>query len=322
MPLVSVYMPAYNTENYIAEAIESLLGQSFTDFEFIIADDGSEDKTAAIVAEYAAADQRVRLIRFAEHESQLRTRSAAFVATKGEFVACMDSDDISSRDRLLKQVRYLKENPEVGAVGVHCQVVDENLQPMYYREPPERHALILLDCFLGPQDASFVHASLMMRRSLVVEVGGYDEKTPYGMDYDLMTRMLGLTKFANIPERLYIHRRRPGQVSGDSKWRENPKRMAGYNFVSRRRLDRILPGEPLSTMHRFSRVRRWSKLSWADRRGVKRDVTRLIDSMIAAEWIEPADRPELIAVLNERLEYVSPGLWQKFCHWRRHRFGS
>ncbi len=318
-PLVSVVMPVYNTEKYLAEAIESILAQTLTDFEFIIVDDGSSDGSPAISRSYAERDSRIRLIELPDNLGDGPARGAGLAAAGGEYVAWQDSDDISPPDRLDKQARFLQSNPAVGAVGVHAHVASEDMQPMHDRVPPVRHAEIILNHFVGDFSEAYVHAALMTRRKLLLEAGGYDFSLAYCSDCDLMTRLLGRTKFANIPEYLYIHRRRPGQRTTH----DNPKRDRDIIETRQRRYERLW-GEraPEETLDRLFRIRRWSKLTWRERRAAKRDITRIIDAMIAAEWVDSSDRPLLIDVMNRRLELVSPRLWQKFCYWRRHNFGG
>lgn len=318
MPLVSVVMPVYNTEMYVAEAIESILSQTFADFELIVVDDGSEDSSLEIIRQNAARDCRIRLIELAENAGPCIAWNAGFNAATGELYAMMDSDDVSLPERLRKQVNLLRANPEIGVVGVHCRVVDERLRPRYDRQPPERHGLIVLNHYVGEQSAPFTPATLMMRRRLVLDAGGYDESLVYSADCDLITRMLGRTMFANIPEFLYLHRRRPGQRTTH----DNPRRDQDIVLVRQRALERIWGEAPLDTIDRLARFKPWSQLTWRERRAAKRDILRLIDGFIAAGWVEPGDRSLLIAAMHRKLESVSPRLWQMLCHWRRHRFGD
>ncbi len=318
MPLVSVLMPVFNSELYLAEAIESILWQTFADFELIIVDDGSEDNSAEIIRSYAARDDRIRFVQLLVNRGEGGARSACLAAAKGEFVTGMDSDDISLPDRLRKQVSFLQSNPQIDAVGVYSHVVTEDLRQQYDREPPERHAEIVLNCFIGLLSGPFVHASLMTRRRLLLEVGGYDESMRYSADSDLVTRLLGRTIFANIAEHLYVYRRYPGQLTSH----DNPISDKSSLLARKRRLERIWGEAPMDALERLALVRAGSKLSWRERRAAKRDIKRLIDSLIAARWVDASERPLLIAVMNRRLEQVSPRLWQIFCHWRRHHFGA
>ncbi len=311
-------MPVYNSELYLAEAIESILGQTFTDFEFIIVDDGSEDSSAEIIRSYAARDDRIRLIQLVVNAGEGAARKAGLDAAKGELYAPMDSDDVSLPERLRKQVHYLQANPQIGAVGVYTHVVTEDMQRKYDHEPPVRHAEIVLNHYVGIASGAYVHASLMCRRKLLVDAGGYDESLRYSPDLDLMTRLLGRTFFANIAEHLYVYRRRAGQLTVHY----NLKHDRDIDLVRRRRLERIWGEAPNGTWERLARIRPFSKLTWRERRAAKRDILRLIDAFITAEWVEPGERSLLLAAMNRQLESVSPRLWQMFCFWRRHRLGA
>jgi len=317
-PLVSVVMPVYNTEKYLAEAIESILAQTFSDFELIIVDDASHDSSPAISRAFAEADCRIRVIELAENGGHGAARNVGLAAASGEYFACQDSDDISLPERFQKQVKLLQARPEVGAVGVYTRLVSEDMQPIYERKPPVRHAEIMLDHFLGFLSSPFTHATLMMRRHLVMEVNGFDESVRISPDCALLTKLLGRAKFANIAEFLYLYRQHSSQITAE----RHTERERETMLVRQVRLERIWGEAPLETVERLARVRPWSRISWRERRAAKRDIKRLIEAMIAAEWIEPGDRPHLIEAMNRRLERVSPRLWQKFSHWRRHHFGE
>ena len=318
MPLVSVVMPVYNSELYLAEAIESILAQTFTDFEFIIVDDGSEDNSAAIIRQYAERDPRIQLLRLEENRGHGAARNLGLAGAKGEYIAGQDSDDISLPERLGRQVRLLQSQPEIGAVSVYARVVSEELNPVYNRESAQRHAEIVLDCFIGMLSAPFQHAAIMMRRQLILDAGGYDNSLRYSPDCELITRLLGHTMFANIAEHLYLYRLRAGQMTSHT----NARRANDMLLVRQRRLQRLWGEAPIDTLELLARVRPRSKLTWRERCAAKRDIKRLIDSLIAARWVDASERPLLIAVMNRRLEQVSPRLWQLFCHWLRHHFGA
>ena len=316
-PAVSVVMPVYNTEKYLAEAIESILAQTFADFELIIVDDASQDGSAAISRSFAERDSRIRVIELAENGGHGAARNVGLAAASGEYFTSQDSDDISLPERFQKQVKLLQARPEVGAVGVYTRLVSEDMQPIYERKPPVRHAEIMLDHFLGFLSAPFTHATLMMRRNLLLEVKGFDPSVRISPDCALLTKLLGMAEFANIAEFLYLYRQHTSQITAE----RHTERERETMLVRQVRLERIWGDAPAETVARLARVRPWSRLSWRERRAAKRDIIRLIDSMIELRWVEAGDRPQLIAAMNRRLERVSPRLWQKYCHWRRHRFG-
>ena len=313
MPLVSVVMPVFNGEKYLAEAIESILSQTFTDFELLIVDDGSRDCSAEIIRGYEKRDERIRFFQLECNSGTAVARNHAVAASIGTYITYMDCDDVCLPERLQKQVNVLQSKPEIGGVGTHAKVVDADLQKLYDLTPPERHALVLLAQYIGEP---FVHASVMLRRELPLSVGGYDVSMRNGSDSDLMTRLMGRTLFTNIAECLYIYRRHAGQSTS----RKTAARDRDSLLVRSRRLERLWGEAPRETLDRFVKLRPWYKLSWRERRPAKRDINRLIESMIAAGWVETSDRPLLFAEMNSRLDQASPRRWQMFCHWRRHHF--
>ena len=315
-PLVSVIMPVYNGELYLAEAIESILTQTFTDFEFLIVDDGSRDASAAIIRDYARRDSRIR---FLQHERNLgpgAAQNTGFAVATGTYIANMDSDDISLPRRLEKQVRFLENHPQIGALGVCAQAKNEDLTvELFDLNVPQAHALIAFNLFHG---ASFVGATVVVRKKYMNLVGGYTNDRRLPNDLDLSCRLLRQTsiRFANLPERLYLYRRHKRAIGVAATGEQS----AGERSV-RSGLVRQLWGEaPPGVIDRFQRLRYQRKINWLDRRAAKSDMRRLIDALIAHNCVEPEDKPMLIAAMNRRLEEASPRVWQKFCHWRRHHF--
>ena len=117
MPAVSVILSVYNGEKYLAEAIDSILAQTFSDFELIIVDDGSSDSTASIARAYAQRDSRIRFMQLARNMGLADARNHGIAAARGEFATMMDADDISLPQRLEKQVGFLRANPAIGGRG-------------------------------------------------------------------------------------------------------------------------------------------------------------------------------------------------------------
>ena len=131
-----------------------------------------------------------------------------------------------------------------------------------------------------------------------------------------MARLIPRTRLVNLREPLYLYRQHEGQLPG------TPQKAQDWANLLAQLLSRLWDEVPQESITRFSRLRQRHKLGWRERRLVKRDVKRYIDSMVAANWINITDRPDLIAVMNRQLERTTPRLWQMFCHWRRHRFGA
>ncbi len=316
MPLISVIMPVYNGELYLGEAIDSILAQTFTDFELLIVDDGSEDNSAAIIRSYEERDSRIRFFQLPRNMGLADARNRGIVAAKGGYITFMDCDDVSLPERLDKQATFLRSNPEIGAVGTCARLVNHDLSSLlYYYTFPQQHALIAMNWFFR---LSFLGATLMLRREFLLTVEGYEPGRRAVDDLELFARLLHKTpiKFSNLPENLYLYRQ-----YGQSK-RKVPgtKIHAAYLDLRKRVLESLWNEAPEATLERFYRLRRPEKLSWAQRRAAKRDIKRLIESMIEQQWVESDDKPLLLAEMNRRLEQASPRIWQQFCHWRRHRF--
>ena len=117
MPLVSVIMPVYNGEKWLAEAIESILAQTFSDFEFLIVDDGSGDRSAEIIRSYELSDERIRFIQLESNVGKAVAKNHAMKEAKGEYFTFMDCDDLCAPERLEKQVSAMRANPEIGVLG-------------------------------------------------------------------------------------------------------------------------------------------------------------------------------------------------------------
>ena len=135
-------------------------------------------------------------------------------------------------------------------------------------------------------------------------------------DIELVSRLVTRTRLANLTENLYLYRQH------DAQEHSSPQSQKLWADLMRRLLCQLWGEAPPASLDRFARVRRRIKMSWLERRLAKRDIKRLIEAMIAAKWVEADDRGFLLAVMNRQLERVSPRLWQKLCHWRRHHFGG
>ena len=315
MPLVSVIMPVYNGERYVAEAIDSMLAQSFTDFELLIVDDGSTDGSAAIIQAYAERDKRIRFFQHERNIGQGPTLNTGLAAATGAYITNMDCDDISLPRRLEKQVRFLENYPHIGALGVCAQARGVDMTTTLFDfTVPQEHGLIALNLFFG---ASFVGATVVSRSKFIEEIGGYTKDRRTSPDLDLSCRLLWHTsiRFANLPECLYLYRRHQEAIGIASKGVQSVEERNRREWL----LSHLWGEAPPGALDRFQRLRFQHKLNWLDRRATKRDMRRLIDALIAHKCVAPEDEPMLVAEMNRRLEQASPRIWQQFCHWRRHR---
>ena len=181
IPEVSVLFPAYNAEKYLHEAIESILSQTFKNFELIIVDDGSTDNTRIIIEEYVKKDPRVIPLFNERNLGIVQSLNKALKIAKGRYIARMDHDDISLPERLETQVRFLQEHPEISIVGSNVILINEKGEYIGIRKLPEIPEKIAKLMVLGNQ---FVHPTVMIRREVFDVVGNY-QKVLHAEDYDL-----------------------------------------------------------------------------------------------------------------------------------------
>ena len=153
----------------------------------------------------------------------------------------------------------------------------------------------------------------MLRREFLVAVNGYEPGRRRVDDPELLSRLLNDTsiRFANLPDFLYLYRQHDQA--------RNPAGYAEEMRLKRFNLKRLGHPEPDAVLDRLAQLQPFNRLPWAERRRTKLDFKRLIDGMVAHNWVDAADRPLLIAEMNRLLERASPRLWQMFCHWYRHR---
>lgn len=208
-PTVSVVMSVYNGQDFIREAIDSILAQTFKDFEFIIIDDGSADDTTNIVRSYN--DPRIRLICQNNHGLVYSFNKGVRLA-RGGYIARMDADDISLPSRFKKEVSLLDKNPAIGLVGTFFQYIDEEtserLKTVMFG--PTKHIdLVRMMYLVNP----FGHGSIMMRKQAVLEAGGYRSGYEPAEDYDLWHRIAEHWQITQIPEVLYLWRLNPNSIS-------------------------------------------------------------------------------------------------------------
>ena len=196
---VSVLMPAYNVEKYVGAAIESILNQTFTDFEFIIINDGSTDNTAKIIKEYAKKDKRIRFINHTKNKGLIAVLNEGLDLCNGEYIARMDSDDISLPERFAKQVTYMDTNPECGVLGTAIQLFGR-LNNIVRNIENVKIFNLLSGHFVA-------HPTVMMRKSIIDKYNlKYDAKYKHAEDFELWSRMVFITEIHNLNEILLKYR--------------------------------------------------------------------------------------------------------------------
>jgi glycosyltransferase involved in cell wall biosynthesis len=203
-------MPAFNCEPYLASAVESVMRQSFRDFEFIIVDDGSTDDSRKVLRRYSLTDSRVRLV------TRPNTGLVAALAemidlARGEFLARMDADDICFPHRLAAQVAFLDDHPEVVCVGGGIEMIDERGRPVHRPLPLIGHDQIEGQALRGR--VPLCHPSIVARAQAVRRVGGYDALAFPAEDLDLFLRLCRVGRLENVPDIVLQYRLHPGSVS-------------------------------------------------------------------------------------------------------------
>lgn len=193
-PKVSVLTPAYNAEKYIAESIESILSQTFADFEFIIIDDCSTDKTWDIIQEYSYKDKRILAIKNEKNLGIAGNRNKLKKLAKGEYIMWQDADDISMEDRMQKQVDVLDEDFNIGIVGGYLQFFDET-GDLHIRKYDSKDSVLRKNIFWYSPVAQ---PASMIRKKVLDQVGDYDLNYPPAEDLDMSFRIGKNYKFSNV----------------------------------------------------------------------------------------------------------------------------
>jgi glycosyltransferase involved in cell wall biosynthesis len=187
-PFVSVIMPVYNTERYVAGAVESILGQTYRNYEFLIADGGSTDKSRTIVDRYAAQDTRIRVWARPNTSPQERLNEMLDQA-QGELVARMDADDVALPERLELQAAFLQANPGYFVVGSEFLLIDPDGYPICVCGEQQTHEEIEALQLTGKHGSVIAHSATMYRREPVLAVGKYCTEYYFGDDLDLFLKL-------------------------------------------------------------------------------------------------------------------------------------
>lgn len=205
-PKISVIMPAYNAEKYIKEAIDSILSQTFGDFEFIIIDDGSTDNTCAIIESYS--DSRIRFFRNEKNMGVAATLNRGLDLARGEYIARMDSDDISLPQRFEKQVAFMDSHPDIAVCGTAIECFGARHETRFFSE---NDAALKVDLLFG---CCFAHPSVMLRTSVIRSNSFYYDTAFDKMeDYELWCRVSKVGGLSSLHEILLKYRVHPGQVT-------------------------------------------------------------------------------------------------------------
>ena len=228
MTKISVLMPVYNTpENYLREAVESILAQTCADFEFLILNDAStDDNVEKVINSYD--DKRIRYWQNDRNLGISLSRNKLIGLSRGEYLAVFDHDDVSLPERLEKQAAFLDAHPEVGVVGCWYRILGtENKVSRFPAEDAEIKEIMVNSCCI-------CHPASMIRRSVLVEHNiGYENDYTPAEDYALWCRLLSKTRFANLPEVLFAYRNHEGNTSHLQREKMRDASIRIQNFVRR-----------------------------------------------------------------------------------------
>jgi GT2 family glycosyltransferase len=230
---VTVLMSVYNGEKYLREAVESILNQTFTDFEFLIINDGSTDKSIEILQSYN--DPRIKIISNEKNLGLTKSLNKGLNVARGQYIARMDADDISDPYRLEKQVSFLDMHPEIGLLGTQCQTVYSNCLDFELMQKPTNDLQIRWEILF---ECPFAHPTIMMRKNVLLTNNlKYDETFHVAEDYELWTRLLKYTYGMNLNEPLMLYRVHSTNVSIEHK----DKQLENRNIIALRTIQDQFP---------------------------------------------------------------------------------
>lgn len=283
-------MAVYNGQTYVKQAIESILVQTFTDFEFLIVDDASTDATADLLA--SLTDPRVRVYTNAHNLGLTRSLNRGLSLARGVYIARQDADDLSLPERLARQVTFLDQQPEIVGIGTTTEWIDAAGAPqMVWRQPTQPldiQTTLLRYCCV-------IHGSMMYRRQAVLELGGYTPTMRTAQDYDLWLRLAEVWDLACLPEVLYRYRWHDQMASVTRKPEQDSLAQAGRQAALRRRLNNVWRlGQPTAGVtkssvwtrrQRSERYTAWSAGARESHRGIA------LAYLVAAFLLDPTYPP-------------------------------
>ena len=214
-PKISINIVTYNRASYLSKAISSVLEQSFQDYELVIVDDGSTDDTESVIKSFVGKDKRIKYIKNETNLKISKARNRALANSKGKYIAVLDSDDCwCDVDKLRKQYEFLESHPDYAAVGGSLIRVNKNGQELSRKiNLSTDNDIRIRFLFKNP----ITHSTVMYRKDLAVELGGYDETLAVGEDYDLMLKMGLKGKICNFKDIFTKYRVHDGSICSTDK---------------------------------------------------------------------------------------------------------
>jgi glycosyltransferase involved in cell wall biosynthesis len=277
-PPITVLLAVYNGQQYLRAAIESVLTQTFTDFEFLIIDDGSTDQTLSILREYAARDGRIRMVT-RPNKGLTNTLNEGLSLAGGEFLARMDADDICMPRRFERQLGYLRENPDCVLVGSRVLLMDPDGLPIREMCLEQTHDEI--DQAHLNRGWPIVHPAATMRLSALKQIGGYRDEFNTLEDLDLFLRLAEIGKLANLPDLLLNYRQHFASVTHSKEEKQMQIRQAIYDQTrARRGLPPDVPPPPARAQarqkHEQHRFWAWTALKAGNKRTARKHALKTV----------------------------------------------
>jgi glycosyltransferase EpsE len=226
-------MSVYNAEKYLKEAVESILNQSYKDFEFIIVNDCSKDNSWTILKEFEKEHKSIRLINNAKNLGLTKNLNRALAISKGEYIARMDADDISELNRFERQIEFFEKHKRVDIIGTFSKDINEHGEIIGTRTTPITHKDIIK---ILPKLSPISHPTVMFRKKSLGKLGFYNVKYRTSQDYDMWFRAAGAgLEFYNIPEFLLKYRMDDDYVGRKTfkfRWNDFKLRLEGYKYIN------------------------------------------------------------------------------------------
>ncbi len=276
-PKITVLMSAYNAEKYLAEALESIMNQTYQDFELVIVNDGSTDKTEAIIQEYATKDKRIVVINNSVNQGLTKSLNLGLAQARGEYVARLDADDVAWPERLAKQYQFMESHPELALIGSWAEIIDEQGASKGYLRGETDEALFRFKMTLVNQ---LVHSTFFFKTELARAQGGYNEAYQYVQDYEFSSRLMKKYRLNNQPEVLVKFRTHAKAITKNKEIKEAYQDYALK--VIRDNLQSLIKIDQ-PTFERLARAliikNTDQRLRWTDYREIKNILTELREAV-------------------------------------------
>lgn len=306
-PAVSVLMSVYNGARYLKAAINSVLQQTFSDFEFLIIDDGSSDASPQILQAYAQQDSRIQVY-LRSHRGIARSRNELLLQAKADLIACMDADDIALPQRLAQQLEFLRSHPQVVCLGGAFDWIDHQGNWLGHCWTPQSNAELQQKLLGGI--SLLHHAAAMVRRSAMLQVGGYEETMTASVDLDLWLRLGEIGQLANLSETVLQYRLHRHSLTQTQQAQQTGDALAACQRAWQRRgIAGTFVRQPADHMHQLEF---WLKYGWQGFCSGRRDVAKRCGmravamrplnlaawKLLGCAWIKPVAALETVANLK------------------------